>query len=77
MGIGPKAAAYICLFALDKTEAIPVDTHVWQLISPFKAVWGQQIIQALGPIRSPLGQALTDGVAGGRNWCQHVWGIRL
>ncbi|KAK9811557.1 hypothetical protein WJX72_005824 [[Myrmecia] bisecta] len=31
MGIGPKVAACICLFALDKTEAIPVDTHVWQL----------------------------------------------
>ena len=24
-------AACICLFALDKHEAIPVDTHVWQL----------------------------------------------
>lgn len=24
-------AACICLFALDKAEAIPVDTHVWQL----------------------------------------------
>ncbi|DBA86490.1 TPA: hypothetical protein ACH3X2_005469 [Trebouxia sp. C0005] len=30
-GIGPKVAACICLFALDKHEAIPVDTHVWQL----------------------------------------------
>ena len=24
-------AACICLFALDKHEAIPVDTHVWQV----------------------------------------------
>ncbi|KAL4458510.1 hypothetical protein ABPG75_013375 [Micractinium tetrahymenae] len=30
-GIGPKVAACICLFSLDKHEAIPVDTHVWAL----------------------------------------------
>ncbi len=26
-----QVAACICLFALDKHEAIPVDTHVWQV----------------------------------------------
>ncbi|KXZ55139.1 hypothetical protein GPECTOR_3g29 [Gonium pectorale] len=30
-GIGPKVAACICLFSLDKHAAIPVDTHVWQI----------------------------------------------
>lgn len=30
-GIGPKVADCICLFALDKDEAVPVDTHVRQL----------------------------------------------
>ena len=29
-GIGPKVSACACLFSLDKHEAIPVDTHVWQ-----------------------------------------------
>ena len=29
-GIGPKLADCICLFALDHTEAVPVDTHLWQ-----------------------------------------------
>ena len=30
-GVGPKVAACACLFSLDKHEAVPVDTHVWQL----------------------------------------------
>ena len=30
-GIGAKVADCICLFALDKPGAIPVDTHVWQI----------------------------------------------
>lgn len=30
-GIGPKIADCICLMALDKTETIPVDTHVFQI----------------------------------------------
>ena len=29
-GVGPKLADCICLFALGHTEAVPVDTHVWQ-----------------------------------------------
>ena len=31
VSVCPQVAACICLFALDKYEAIPVDTHVWQL----------------------------------------------
>lgn len=30
-GIGAKIADCVCLFSLDKSEAVPVDTHVWQL----------------------------------------------
>ncbi len=30
-GIGAKIADCVCLFSLNKTEAVPVDTHVWQL----------------------------------------------
>lgn len=30
-GIGAKIADCVSLFSLDKTEAVPVDTHVWQL----------------------------------------------
>eukprot|EP00775_Hariotina_reticulata_P014646 gene14646-14794_t len=36
-GIGPKVAACVCLFSLDKPEAIPVDTHVWALATQYYA----------------------------------------
>eukprot|EP00879_Flechtneria_rotunda_P007898 GHRR01008275.1.p1 GENE.GHRR01008275.1~~GHRR01008275.1.p1 ORF type:complete len:589 (+),score=236.26 GHRR01008275.1:58-1824(+) len=36
-GIGPKVAACICLFSLDKHDAIPVDTHVWNLATQYYA----------------------------------------
>ena len=32
-GIGPKLADCIALFALHHTEAIPIDTHIWQAYS--------------------------------------------
>ncbi|XP_064649371.1 N-glycosylase/DNA lyase-like isoform X1 [Lineus longissimus] len=30
-GVGAKVADCVCLMSLDKTGAIPVDTHVWQI----------------------------------------------
>lgn len=46
-GIGPKLADCICLFALGHTEAVPVDTHVWQA---FVRLWRPDL----------AGKALTD-----------------
>ena len=30
-GVGPKVADCVCLMALGKTEAVPIDTHIWQV----------------------------------------------
>ena len=32
-GVGAKVADCVCLMSLDQHEAIPVDTHVWQIAS--------------------------------------------
>ena len=31
-GVGPKVAECIALFAFDRTEAVPIDTHLWNAI---------------------------------------------
>ncbi|XP_076023231.1 N-glycosylase/DNA lyase isoform X2 [Genypterus blacodes] len=30
-GVGTKVADCVCLMSLDKAEAVPIDTHVWQI----------------------------------------------
>ncbi|EPS62343.1 hypothetical protein M569_12448 [Genlisea aurea] len=30
-GVGPKVAACVALFSLDKHDSVPVDTHVWRI----------------------------------------------
>ncbi|CAM0945670.1 unnamed protein product [Alopecurus aequalis] len=34
-GVGPKVAACIALFSLDKNQAIPVDIHVWKVATQY------------------------------------------
>lgn len=33
--VGPKVADCVCLMSLDKTGAVPVDTHVWSIAQPY------------------------------------------
>jgi N-glycosylase/DNA lyase len=55
-GVGPKVADCVCLMSLDQHEAIPVDTHVWQIAQRnygFKGKGGtktlsKQLYQAVG-----------------------------
>ena len=37
-GVGPKVADCACLFSLDHPEAVPVDTHIWQVA---QTLWGR------------------------------------
>uniref|UniRef100_A0A8D0DSP1 N-glycosylase/DNA lyase n=1 Tax=Salvator merianae TaxID=96440 RepID=A0A8D0DSP1_SALMN len=39
-GVGVKVADCVCLMALDKAEAVPVDTHIWQVA---KRYYGQEL----------------------------------
>ena len=39
-GVGAKIADCVCLFSLDKDEAVPVDTHIWAVA---KEIFGLEI----------------------------------
>ncbi len=47
-GVGPKIADCVCLFAMRKDQAVPVDTHVWQLTRDryLPALKGKSLTQA-------------------------------
>jgi N-glycosylase/DNA lyase len=47
-GVGPKIADCVCLFAMKKDQAVPVDTHVWQLTRDryLPALRGKSLTQA-------------------------------
>lgn len=47
-GVGAKVADCICLMALDKPQAVPVDVHVWQ-IAQRDYRWHPSSSQAQGP----------------------------
>ncbi|XP_047390648.1 N-glycosylase/DNA lyase isoform X2 [Sciurus carolinensis] len=47
-GVGTKVADCICLMALDKPQAVPVDVHVWQ-IAQRDYSWHPTTSQARGP----------------------------
>lgn len=62
-GIGPKLADCIALFALDKTEAVPVDTHLWQAFTRlYRPEWTGAALtdaryrQAAGEFRARFGK---------------------
>ncbi|PON73224.1 8-oxoguanine DNA-glycosylase [Parasponia andersonii] len=49
-GVGPKVAACIALFSLDQHHAIPVDTHVWQLLFQVVLTFGNLFMLWLSKI---------------------------
>lgn len=64
-GVGAKVADCICLMALDKPQAVPVDVHVWQ-IAHRDYGWHPKTSQAKGP--SPLANKELG------NFFRNLWG---
>ncbi|BDA51122.1 N-glycosylase/DNA lyase at N-terminal half [Coccomyxa sp. Obi] len=70
-GVGPKVAACVCLFALDKHAAIPVDTHVWQLATRFYTphLKGKTLTK---PLMSAVEAALQDRFGSHAGWAHNT-----
>jgi N-glycosylase/DNA lyase len=44
-GVGPKLADCIALFALHHTEAVPIDTHIWQqIVRLYRPEWSDKTL---------------------------------
>jgi hypothetical protein len=48
-GVGRKVADCVALFSLDKTDAVPVDTHVWDITQSLYAQHLQKVTKSLTP----------------------------
>ncbi|XP_006888974.1 PREDICTED: N-glycosylase/DNA lyase isoform X2 [Elephantulus edwardii] len=65
-GVGPKVADCVCLMALDKAQAVPVDVHMWQ-VAQRDYNWYPTTSQAKGP-SPPANKELG-------NFFRSLWGI--
>ncbi|KAM9186143.1 N-glycosylase/DNA lyase isoform 3-T3 [Dugong dugon] len=64
-GVGTKVADCICLMALDKPQAVPVDVHMWH-IAQYDYSWHPTMSQAKGP-SPPVNKELG-------NFFRSLWG---
>lgn len=70
-GVGMKVAACACLFSLDKHQAIPVDTHVWQLAKKYYAP--QIKAKSLTPkVHAEVEQAFIDRFGPYAGWAHNT-----
>uniref|UniRef100_A0A674IXA0 N-glycosylase/DNA lyase n=1 Tax=Terrapene triunguis TaxID=2587831 RepID=A0A674IXA0_9SAUR len=64
-GVGAKVADCVCLMALDKAEAVPVDTHVWQIARrDYSLEPGSGARSVTMRVHSELGECRGGGGAG-------------
>ncbi|KAF9166454.1 8-oxoguanine glycosylase ogg1 [Actinomortierella ambigua] len=73
-GVGPKVADCVCLMSLDKNEAIPVDTHVWQIaIRDYHFRTGNKIPKSMTPsIYKAVGDLFNDLFGQYSGWAHSV-----
>uniref|UniRef100_H3DKM8 N-glycosylase/DNA lyase n=1 Tax=Tetraodon nigroviridis TaxID=99883 RepID=H3DKM8_TETNG len=72
-GVGTKVADCVCLMSLDKAEAVPVDTHVWQIAKrDYNCAFGNHQKSLTDKLHRDIGdffRALWGSYAG---WAQSV-----
>ncbi|RKP09093.1 DNA glycosylase [Thamnocephalis sphaerospora] len=77
-GIGPKVADCICLFGLDMSEAVPVDTHLWRVAQRDYGLGGgakrggQEARALTGHLYDAVGDCLRDRFGNEAGWAHSV-----
>ncbi|KAG0209066.1 8-oxoguanine glycosylase ogg1 [Mortierella sp. NVP41] len=73
-GVGPKVADCVCLMSLDKHEAIPVDTHVWQIaVRDYRFRFEGKVPKAISPaIYKAVGRHFVELFGGYAGWAHSV-----
>jgi N-glycosylase/DNA lyase len=68
-GVGPKLADCMALYALDRTDAVPIDTHLWQAATRhFFPEWDGLALTASR--YAAVGQAFADRFGADAGWAQ-------
>ncbi|KAK9763931.1 8-oxoguanine glycosylase ogg1 [Basidiobolus ranarum] len=72
-GVGAKVADCVCLMSLDKHEAIPVDTHVWQIAKRDYGFLDGKPVKSLTPkIYTEVGNHFRDLFGEYSGWAHSV-----
>lgn len=71
-GVGPKVADCVCLMSLDKHNAIPVDTHMWQIASREYLPHLKKMKTITDKAYNEIGDFFRDQFGGYAGWAQSV-----
>ncbi|KAG0256222.1 8-oxoguanine glycosylase ogg1 [Mortierella polycephala] len=73
-GVGPKVADCVCLMSLDKHNAIPVDTHVWQIaVRDYQFRFDGKVPKTISPaVYKAVGKHFVDLFGAYSGWAHSV-----
>ncbi|KAM9855804.1 N-glycosylase/DNA lyase [Aulostomus maculatus] len=72
-GVGTKVADCVCLMSLDKADAVPIDTHVWQIAKrDYKYAAGRELKTLTDKVHKDIGNFFRNLWGPYAGWAQSV-----